>query len=379
MDEFLVNQVTAGSQDQPSVASFRGTQVVAVWEDHGTDAIKGRLFGVNSVPTGNEFMVNFPGVPGTKRGLPKVIETAQGFAVVWIETLPGAQPQLKLRPFDQDSLSGPESQVTTAAIERLIWPTMTRLTDTGFAAAWADQRQAERIRVRRFAFDGTPNGTDFRANTAPGLHRVPMIAGLTNGNIVVGWRARTTGALHLRLQILNAKGAVGTEQIPNIEITEAAIAALDSGQFVVVHIRNAGDSEPGFETTVTQASVFNANGTFARRFAATSAPRILSRWPNVAPLSGGRFLVAWTEENVDNPAAGTNIGARVCSAQGALGKAIQVNTVTGGNRFSLSATTMAAPAGEMAFLAWNDDSMKSADQSGHAVKGRLLDIPANGF
>jgi hypothetical protein len=308
-----------------------------------------------------------------------VVETRQGFAVAWIEILPGAQPQLKLRPFDQDTLSGPEIQVSTAPIERFVWPTMTRLTDTGFAVAWADQRDAERIRVARFALDGTPNGTDFRANTAPGLHRYPMIAGLTNGNIVVGWRARILPALHLRLRIFGANGAVGAEQIPNIEITEAAMAPLDTGQFVVAHIRNAGDSEPGFETTVTQASVFEANGTFVRRFAATSAPRILSRWPNVAPLPGGRFVVAWTEENVDNPAAGTNIGARVCSAQGPLGKAIQVNTVTGGNRFSLAATTTTGPTGDVAFLAWNDDSKTSADQSDHAVKGRLLNIPANGF
>jgi hypothetical protein len=378
MDEFLVNQVTAGSQDQPSVAGFRGTQVVAVWEDNGAD-IKGILLGVNGVPTTPEFLVNFPGVPGTKRQRPKVIETSQGFAVAWTEIPPGGQPLLKLRPFDQDSLSGPEIQVSTAAVEPLIWLGMTRLADTGFAVAWCDQRQNDRIRVQRFTFDGTPSGSDLRANTAPGLHRYPMLAGLTNGNIVAGWRARIAPALHLRMQVFDTSGAVGTELIPNIEVTEPAMAALDNGQFVVAHIRNAGDSEPGFETTVTQASVFDANGTFVRRFPATGAARILSRWASVAPLSGGRFIVAWTEENVDNPAAGTNIGARVCSAQGALGKAIQVNTVTGGSRFSLSVATTANPSGELAFFAWNDDSKTSADQSGHAVKGRLMDVPANGF
>jgi hypothetical protein len=378
MDEFLISQVTARSENQPSVAGFRGTQVVAVWEDNGAD-IKGGLFGVNGAATSPAFMVNLPGVPGTKRQRPKVIETSQGFAVCWIEIPPGGQPLLKLRPFDQDTLSGPEIQVSTAPVEPLIWLGMTRLTDTGFAVAWCDQRQDQRIRVQRFTFDGTPNGSDFRANTTPGLHRYPMIAGLTNGNIVVGWRARLLPQLHLRMQIFGANGPIGLELIPNIEITEPAMAPLDNGQFVVTHIRNAGDSEPGFETTVTQASVFEANGTLARRFPATGAPRILSRWAAVAPLSGGRFLVAWTEENVDNPAAGTNVGARVCSSQGALGKAIQVNTVTGGNRFSLSVSATAGLAGDLAFFAWNDDVGTSPAQPGHAVKGRLLDIPANGF
>ncbi|MEA2871271.1 MAG: hypothetical protein QOH67_1247, partial [Hyphomicrobiales bacterium] len=102
MDEVLINKTTTGDQDQPCVAGFRGTQVVVVWADRGTADIKGRLFGVNGVASGNEFAVNFPGVPGTKRQLPTVIETGQGFAVAWIEQLPGGQPQVKLRPFDQD-------------------------------------------------------------------------------------------------------------------------------------------------------------------------------------------------------------------------------------------------------------------------------------
>ena len=71
-------------------------------------------------------------------------------------------------------------------------------------------------------------------------------------------------------------------------------------------------------------------------------------------LSGGRFVVAWTEENVDNPAAGTNIGARVCSSQGALGKAAQVNTVTGGNRFSLSVSTTAGLSGDLKVMPMQD-------------------------
>ena len=276
MDEFLVNQATAGNQSQPSAAGLRGTQCIAVWEDRGTDTIKGRLFGLNGVAASNEFVVNAPGEPGTKRQLPKVIETQQGVAVAWIEKPVGGQPLLQLRTLAEDTLSGPVTQVSTAPVEPLIWPAITRLADRGFAAAWADQRENERILVQRFGLEGTANGADFRANTAPGLHRIPMVAGLTDGNIAVGWRARILAPLHLRLQIFNASAPVGAEQITNIEITDAAMAPLDSGEFVIAHIRNAGDSEPGFETTVTNVSVFAANGAFVRRFAATSSPRILS-------------------------------------------------------------------------------------------------------
>ncbi|MEA2876249.1 MAG: hypothetical protein QOF14_1445 [Hyphomicrobiales bacterium] len=379
MDEVLINKTTTGDQDQPCVAGFRGTQVVVVWADRGTGNITGRLFGVNGVPSGNEFAVNFPGKPGTKRQLPAVVETGQGFAVAWFEQLPGGQPQVKLRPFDQDSLSGLESQVSSAEVEPLIRPAMARLADGGFVLVWADKRADQRIRAQRFGFEGTKSGPEFRANTVPGLHRVPMVAALTNGNIVIGWRARIAGPLHLRLQVFNAKGPVGNEQIPNIEITEAAMAALDSGRFVIAHIRSAGDGEPGFDTTVAQASLFEANGAFSNlRFPATSG-RILSSWPTLAPLSGGRFLLGWTETNVDNAAAGTNVKARMFSSKGTLGKVIQVNTLTGGQRFSLSAAIASAPAGDIVFPVWVDDGKAGADKSGRAIEGRALPIPAAGF
>jgi hypothetical protein len=375
MDEFAINTTTAGNQDQPSVASFRGTQFVAVWEDNGTDTIKGRLFGVNGAPTSNEFAVNLPGEPGTKRQLPKVIETSQGFAVTWNEQASGGLFQVKLRTFDQDSLSGPESQVSTAETERFIRPSMTRLPDGGFAVAWADKREGERIRVQRFGSDGAKNGTDFRANTTPGLHRVPMMASLASGNLLVGWRARIMGPLHLRMQLFDANEPLGGEQVPNIEITEAAMTPLDSGQYVMAHVRSAADGEPGFETTVMQANVFDTGGAFARRFPVTSAKRIQSSWPMLAPLSGGRFLAAWTEVNVDNAAAGTNVAARIFSSQGPLGKVTQVNTLTGSQRFSLSAATASGPSGDTAFLAWDDDKAGAT----HALKGRMLPIPAAGF
>jgi hypothetical protein len=376
MDEFVINTTTAGNQDQPSVAGFRGTQFVVVWEDNGANSIKGRLFGVNGAPTANEFAVNFPGEPGTKRQLPKVIETAQGFAVTWNEQAPGGLFQVKLRTFDQDSLSGPESQVSTAETERLIRPSMTRLPDGGFAVAWADKRADERIRVQRFGADGTRTGAEFRANTTPGLHRVPMMASLTSENFLVGWRARIAGPLHLRMQLFDANGPLGGEQVPNIEITEAAMTPLDdSGRYIMAHVRSAADGEPGFETTVMQANIFDSGGAFARRFPVTSAKRIQSSWPMLAPLSGSRFLAAWTEANIDNAAAGANVVARLFSSQGPLGKVTQVNTVTGGQRFSLAAAIASGPDGDSAFFAWNDDKAGAT----HALKGRVLPIPARGF
>ncbi|HEV7408124.1 MAG TPA: hypothetical protein VGO01_06545 [Bradyrhizobium sp.] len=380
MDEIPINKTTAGNQDQPGVAGLRGTQFAVVWADHGTGNIKGQMLGVNAAPSGNEFTVNFPQAPGTKRQLPTIIETGVGLVAAWIEQLPGALAQLKLRTLDSDTLSGPESQVSTAEVEPLIRPALARLPDGGFVVVWADKRADQRIRAQRYGVEGAKNGPEFRANTVPGLHRVPMVACLANGNIVIAWRARLPGPLLVHLQIFDANGPVGAEQTTTLDITEAAIAPLDSGRFVIAHVRSALDGEAGFDTTVAQASVFEANGAFSNiRFAATSASRIRSSSPTLVPLPGGRFLLAWTELNVDNAGAGTNVAARIFSAQGAIGQAIQVNTLTGGQRFSLSAAATSGPAGETAFLAWADDSNAGTDKSGRAIEGRPLPIPAAGF
>lgn len=380
MDESLINKTTTGDQDQPAVAGFRGTQFAVVWADHGTGNIKGQMLGVNAAPSGSEFIVNFPAPPGTKRQLPAILETSVGLVVAWIEQVPGAAAQIKLRTFDADTLSGPESEVSTAEVEPLIRPALARLPDGGFVVVWADKRKDERIRAQRFGIDGMKNGPEFRANTAPGLHRVPMAACLANGNIVIAWRARLPGPLLVHLQMFDANGPVGSEQTTTLDVTEAAITALDSGRFVIAHVRSALDGEPGFDTTVAQASVFEANGAFSNiRFAATSSSRIQSSWPTLVPLPGGRFLLAWTELNVDNAAAGTNVAARIFSAQGGIGQAIQVNTLTGGQRFSLSAAATSGPAGETALLAWADDSNAGPDKSGRAIEGRPLTITAGGF
>jgi hypothetical protein len=379
MDEILINKTTAGDQDQPGIAGFRGTQFAVVWTDHGTGNIKGQMLGVNAVPSDKEFNVNFPGKPGTKRQLPAIIETGQGLVAAWIEQVPGAPPQVKVRTLDADTLSGPESQVSTAEVEPLIRPALARLPDGGFVVVWADKRANERIRAQRYGFDATKNGPEFRANTAPGLHRVPMVACLTSGNIVIAWRARLPGPLLVHFQIFNAKGPVGTEQTTKLDVTEAAMAALDSGRFVIAHVRSAADGEAGFGTTVAQASVFEANGVFSNIHFAATTGRIQSSSPTLAPLSGGRFLLAWTQLNVDKPAAGTNVAARIFGSAGPIGQAIQVNTLKGGQRFSLSAAATSGPTGETAFFAWADDSKAGADKTGRAIEGRPLTIPAGGF
>jgi hypothetical protein len=380
MDEILVNTSLVGDQQAPAVAGFRGTQFVVVWEDGGDAKIKGQMFGVTGNKSGSEFVVNLSGEPNTSRGLPAIVECGLGFAVAWIEKPRGVGAQVKLRIFNEDTLSGPEIQVSTAEVEPLTAPAMARLTDGGFVVVWVDKRQDERIRAQRFDVAGEKSGPEFRANTIPGLHREPMAACLVNGNIVIGWRARSPAPLLAHLQIFDSNGPVGGEQITNLDVTDITMAALDTGRFVIAHVRNAFDGETGFDTTAVQASVFEANGAFSGiRVSASAEQRILSSWPTLVPLPGGRCVVAWTQSNTDAPTAGSNVKAKVFSeAQSSVGQAPQINTSTGGERFRLSAATTRGPDGEHVFFAWSDQGQAGDGTLARRVRGRPLPILASG-
>jgi hypothetical protein len=384
MDEALINTTTAGDQGQPSVCGLQGTQFVVVWEDRGDNTIKGQMFGANGATSSNEILVNLPTPPGPRRQLPAIVEHGFGFVVAWTEQAAGsaatAPAQLKLRIFDVDTLSGPEIQVSTSPIEPLIRPALARLSDGNFIVVWADKRDDQRIRAQRFSPDGTRIGAEFRANTVAGLHRVPMVVCLSNGDIVIAWRARIAGPLHIRFQIFNAQGPVGTERITQPTTTAAAMAALSSGQFVIAHLNDFGEDATADTLIVVEADVFNADGSPANiHFVSTGEQRIHATWPTLAPLSGGRFLIGWVQFNVDSLPATTNVKARVFSTQGPLGQVTQFNTSTGADRFSLAAVALSSPEGEFAFAAWTDDTQSGADTAGRAVRGRPLEVPAAGF
>ena len=239
MDEVLINTTTAGDQGQPGVCGLQGTQFVVVWEDRGDDTIKGQTFGTNGVKSSSELLINLPTPPGPRRQLPAIVEHGSGFAVAWTEQAPGsaatAPTHLKLRIFDVDTLSGPEIQVSKSPIEPLIRPALARLSDGNFIVVWADKRDDQRIRAQRFDRDGTRIGPEFRANTVAGLHRVPMVVCLANGDVVIAWRARIVGPLHIRFQMFNARGPVGGEHITKPTTTAGRNSGSDLSAIPAEH------------------------------------------------------------------------------------------------------------------------------------------------
>ena len=382
MDEVLINTTTAGIQRQPAVCGLQGTQFVVVWEDRNDNTIKGQMFGASGVTSSSEMLINLPTPPGPRRRLPAIVEYGFGFVVAWNEQAAGhpanAPAQVKLRIFDADTLSGPEIQVSHIAgrartSARIGAPERRKFHRR--LGRQAGRRADPRATLRP---DGTRIGPEFRANTFPDCtgcrwwRASPTATSSSPG-------ARASRRFTFRFQIFNAQGTCGRRTITQPTATEAAMTALDNGQFVIAYLDDVGEDATANTLIVVEADVYNADGSAANRHVlSTGETRIHSSWPTLVPLSGGRFLISWVQHNVDRVPATTNVKARVFSTQGPLGQVAQFNTSSGSSRFSLAAVALSGPGGEIAFAAWADDTQSGGDTSRRAVRGRPLQVPAAG-
>ena len=374
--------ISIGAASVPAITGFRNIQFVAALEDRSATFIDAVPLATGGGASGNQFRVNAPTDVNPTRQWPAIVECFAGFAIAWIERGPNLGPNVKLRIFDADSFSpGDEIQVNAAPVDSNQPPALARLSDGGFVVIWADARADQRIRVQRFDRLGARIGADFRADTNAGLHRRPMVAGLSNGGFVIGWLARRVSQpqqVSFRIFDANAAPVGGEQGLGGAGATLAAMTALDTGRFVVAHVRNAADGEV-LDRSVVSVNVFQPTGVASGgAIEVTNEQGILSDWPTLTPLPGGRFLVAWTQGGTAPATALPNVKARIFSdTQGALGQISQLNSTTTGIRFSLCAGTVAGTGGGgTVYVAWTSRDSGSADS---AVFGNAFPMPNAGF
>ena len=369
------------SANTPAITGFRNIQFVAALGDHSATFINAVPLSTRGGASGNQFRVNAPTDVNPTRRWPAIVEFFAGFAIAWIEREPNLGPNVKIRIFDADTFSpGDEIQVNAAPVDSNQPPALARSSDGGFVLVWADARPDQRIRAQRFDRLGGRIGPEFRADSAAGLHRRPMVAGLSNGSIVIGWLARRVSQpQQVRFQIFDSNAApVRGEHGLDGGATMAAVTALDTGRFVIAHVRNAADGEV-LDKSVVAVNVFEPTGVASGGATeVTGEQAILSDWPTLAPLPGGRFLVAWTQGGTAPAPALPDVKAKIFSdTQGPLGQTSQLNTTTTGMRFSpCAASVSGVGGGGTVYVAWASQDSGVADT---AVFGTAFPIPNAGF
>ena len=370
----------SASAGAPAITAFRSIQFIATWSDATATAINALPLSMDGGASGNPFVVNVPTQTTPRRVWPAIAECAAGFVIAWIDfTLGDPNGNVKLRIFDADTFSpGDEIQVNAAPVDHNQPPQLASLSDGGFVIVWADARADQRVRAQRFDRFGNRNGADFHADTTAGLHRRPIVARLSGGNIVIGWLARSMAPLQARFQIFDANAAAVGGEHTLAGATMANVTALDNGRFATAHVRNPADGEV-LDKTIVAVSVFEPTGAaVGSATPVTGDQGILSDWPTLAPLPGGRFLVGWTQGPTPAGDKKPDVMARIFTdAQGPLGQTRKLNSATGGVRFSLCAATAAGVGqGGTLLAAWGS---QADDGSARGLLGTSIPIPAAGF
>ena len=288
------------------------------------------------------------------------------FVVVWNEILPTHIHQVWARLYTADGTPrGAAFPVSTDTANQQLVPDVAMDGQGRFVVVWgADQgpQWGYNIAARRFAADGTAQGTPFVLNTLRAGHQFePAIDMDRQGNFVVTWQSFTdSNDSDVYARRINAAGEpVGTEFLVNS-------VTANNQRYADVAV----DEEGGF--VVTFESEHPADpGVFARRYQ-NGAPIGAAFRVNEPPLTGyagsqvasdddGDFVVVWTS---NDDGSGHGIMARRYTSDGlAEGGPFRVNVETIGNQQNSS---VAMDDEENFVVVWNSDGLGANDNGVHA-------------
>jgi hypothetical protein len=232
-------------------------------------------------------------------------------------------------------------------------PQVSLLKTGGAAFVWQGGKPGfQRIYARFLSAANTWLGVDVKVNTFNANSQVnPVIATLTNGNVVVAWasfnQVSATSMQDLYMLILSPSGTKLTGEIQVNQFTSfnqrhPSIAALSDGRFVVAWVseqqrvletpgNTAGLS--GTASVDVYARIFSASGAAVGSEFLVSPNSNISSTPHVAAGMGGSFMVVWSEKDRMGGTNGWDILGRTYSAAGVGGAARYVNTTRGGDQY----------------------------------------------
>jgi hypothetical protein len=335
--EFLVNTETVGGQVEPTITALSDGGFVVSWEDEsGTlgdasgHSIKAQIFNATGGKVGAEFLVNGQTI-GWQVSPTITALSSGGFVVTWRDLGDVSGDSIRAQIFNATGGKvGPEFLVNTHTAGSQTDPTITGLSNGGFAVSWVDHSGTlgdasfSSIKAQVFNATGGTVGSEFLVNTQTANAQIgPRITGLSNGGFVVTWddRSGTLGDASppsVKAQVFDATGAkVGTEFLVNTQ-TESdqngqSVTALSNGGFVVTwHDRSTLSDASG---SSIKAQVFDAaGGKVGTEFLVNTHTAADQSRPTITSLSNGGFVVSWDDRSGTlGDASSTSIKAQVFS------------------------------------------------------------------
>lgn len=338
--EVRVNGVTQGGQAAPVVATLADGGYVVVWTSQGDGrggGLYAQRYAADGTPIGTEFLV-FVDANGGQTEPTVAALSGGGFVVAWNtygrdDDMSGVFAQ----SFDaQGRPAGGVVHVNTYETSHQWRPDLFALGDGGVVAAWQSNTQDNLAGVyaQRFGAGAGPSGPEFRVNTwLPKDQGLPAGAGLEDGGFVIAWESfgQDGDSFGIFGQVFDANGQPrGAEFQVNTTTAatqdQVAVAGLQDGGFVVVW--NSWNGTGGIGTYGIYGQRYAASGDkVGTEFHVNDRNDGWQKWPAVAALEGGGFVVAWQAFNQDG--SGQAVIAQRYTAAGAEdGTEFRVNTYT---------------------------------------------------
>jgi methionine-rich copper-binding protein CopC len=205
--------------------------------------------------------------------------------------------------------SGPEFLVNTTTNGGQHNPSVGALTNGKFVVAWSDFSSSAddsngAVRTQIFDAGGSKASAEFLVNTTTlGIQASPFVTGLSDGRFVIAW-TDINGGMQVRGQIYDADGAkVGSEFQIDAGAHDPAITALANGRFVVTWTDGSAAPQDSSGYGV-HAKVFDSDGNVVvNEFPVNTSTFGHQQYVAVGALTGGGFVVAWTDSQSGFPFA----------------------------------------------------------------------------
>ena len=362
--QFAIESTNAGFQFDTTVTALSDGRFAVAWttSDGGTNDIRVRIFDASGAPAGNDILVN--SVTTGIQETPSIAAAGTGFVVVWKTNQGATQTDIKAQLFDSSGAPvGLETTYNTFTANNQQEPYVIGLTDGRYVVVFRSLEDTdtfnEDVRGRIFSSSGTPAGNDFVFNSSiPGAQVDPSVAALPSGRFVAAWTTGGEGVSNgfdLRARLFNADGSpsandfiVNTTRTAaqgELDQSQPTVTALDNGRFVIT-----------WKTTIDsgnhniRARLFNPDGTGAGNdfvVNTSSVSNNIQFKPVVASLADGRFVIAWGS----NEGVAPEVRARVFNDDGvADGNDFIVSVAAGGQTTPAIATL---PGGRFV-VTWED-------------------------
>jgi VCBS repeat-containing protein len=410
VSEFLVNEFTNGGQLEPSITALSTGGFVVTWYsfdpqqgDTSSAGIKARIFNADGTEAVSEFLVN-EFTNGSQNNPSITALSNGGFVVTWTSQDPQQGStiyfDIKARIFDATGTETvSEFLVNEFTNNSQLEPSITALSTGGFVVTWSsnDPQQGDTsstgIKARIFDASGTETVSEFLVNEFTNSHQNNLsITALSNGGFVVTWYSNDqqqgdTSGFGIKARIFDATGTETVSEFLVNEFTndgqfDPSITALSNGGFVVTWYSNIPQPSGALDFDI-KARIFDANGTeTVSEFLVNEFANGYQLNPSITALSTGGFVVTWSS---DDPQQGDmssfGIKARIFDANGnpqssniffedqisAIQQADLLANDTDPDGDPLTITEVSATSTNGATVTLNNDGTISYDPTGAAV------------